>query len=178
MSNVQIVILIVVTTIVVSVMELYVFPTLKKKKIDAQDILQKADKGLNVAGTVINVADEILPNNPAIAILKLAQNAAKNGVDHAEQLCISSQLDENQRNAKARETAWDVLKYAGVKETPDLDKIVDSFLEADTLALGHKTPTDTEKAAQLQQAQQNVTTLQQENTQLKQKLQTIQSAAK
>lgn len=178
MSNVQIVTLIAVITIVVSVMELYVFPMLRKKKIDAQDILQKTDKGLNAAGAVIDVADEILPGNPAIAILKLAKNAAQNGVDHAEQLCISSQLDENQRNTKARETAWDVLKYAGVKETPDLDKIVDSFLEAGVLALGHKIPTEAEKTAQLQQAQQNVTQLQQENTQLKQKLQTIQSAAK
>lgn len=155
---------------------LFLFPFLKEKNIKADEIIKKMDTVLNGADTIINVADTILPTNPIVDVLKVVEKYAHIGVHQAEQLFIASQLPKDERNAKSKETIYAALKLLNVEVTSDVIKIVDGAIEAETLALGHKDLTETEKQAQLQQVQAQATQLQAENTQLKQTITTIQGA--
>lgn len=88
------------------------FSFLKRKGINTQDVLEKTDKALTVTESVINVANEILPNNPIVNGLKVVEKYAHVGVNQAEQLYLTSQLKPDERNAKAKETIYAALTAA------------------------------------------------------------------
>lgn len=106
-----------------------------------EDILNKTEKGLEAREGVIKVVDTILPNNPVINILKIVEKYAQIGVGYAEQLYIGSELQANERDDKAKDIVYSVLKILNIEVTPDMQKIIDGAIEAEVLTLGHK-PTD------------------------------------
>ena len=138
MSNVNLLFAILGTGIGVVTSVAVFLPLLKKKGVNTGEILKKADTALDGANGVIQIADKIIPNNPAINILKAVEKYAKIGVGQAEQMYIASNLNGDERNAKAKDTIYAALDLLGVQKTPQIQKIVDGTVEAEVLALGHK----------------------------------------
>jgi Flp pilus assembly protein CpaB len=152
----------------------YLLPYIKDKGVDMSNLVNKAEQVLNGVDSVVSVADTILPNNPTVNFIKTIDKYAKLAVGQAEQLYIKSQLPADQRNAQAKETINLVLKNLNIEVTPDIQKIIDGAIEAEVLALGHKSKTEQEKETErislITQNQQ----LQQVNSQLQNKLNQIQ----
>lgn len=148
-------------------------PYLTKKGVNVEKAIKNVDKGLTAADGVITVANELLPGNPVVNALKIVDKYAHIGVSQAEQLYLTSQLKPDERNAKAKETIYAALTAANITVTPELQKIIDGAIETEVLALGHKTPTEAEKATQVAKIQEENSKLAQENQELNQKISNI-----
>lgn len=135
-------------------------PLLKKKGVQTQEILKKADTILDGANTIVNVADKLLPNNPIVDIMANVSKYAHIGVHEAEQLYLASNLSKNDRSIKAKETISTALKLMGIDITEEIEKVIDATIEMECLALGHK-----DKSQQELQVEKEK--LQQENNNLK-----------
>lgn len=138
MSNIEILALVLGVALGIGGTVIFLFPFLKKKGVNTEEVIQKVDKSLDAANGVLTIADTLIPNNPALNTLKVVEKYARIGVDQAEQLYVSSQLPADQRNAKAKETILAALKSAGISITPELTSVIDGAIEAEVLALGHK----------------------------------------
>lgn len=143
------------------------------KKVNVEKTIRNVEKGLTAADGVLTVASELLPGNSIVNALKIVDKYAHVGVNQAEQLYLTSQLPADQRNTKAKETIYAALTAANIVVTPEIEKIIDGAIETEVLALGHKTPTEAEKAAQLANVQEENTKLTQENQALSQKISNI-----
>lgn len=117
-------------------------PCLTRNGVNVQGTLKNMDKGITVADEVLTVANEILPNNSIINGLKIVDKYAHIGVNEAEQLYLTSQLRADQRLAKAKETIQAALNAGNITITPQIEKIINGAIEAEVLALGHKTHTE------------------------------------
>ena len=73
---------------------------LRHKGIDVGKVAQTADKVLSVADTVTDAAAAIVPG-PVTGVLQRIVDAAKIGVNSAEQLYINGSLPADQRKATA-----------------------------------------------------------------------------
>lgn len=127
----------VVVTCVVALVSVGI-PALTKKGVNVGKYIKTADTVVDKASTIIKASDEMLPNNPIIGTIKLIEKWAQIGVNYAEQLYNTSQLEKDERNAKAKEQVYTVLKMLKIDASPEIDKIIDGAIEAEVLALGHK----------------------------------------
>ena len=182
MSNLIILLIILAVTLAVGGIVVVLFPYLKKKGIQTEEVLKKADTFLQGFDTITSFADKLLPANPIVNILDIVGKFAKISVSNAEQMYITSQLAKDDRNAKAKDTIYATLKMLNIEVTPELDKIIDSAIESECLALGHKDLTDAEKQTEkeLIQAQNQTltlanTALQAQNDQIKQSVAQLQT---
>lgn len=154
-------------------------PLLTKKGVKVEEIAGKVDKAINTADSVLQVVDKIVPNNPVVKTLDIIETYAKKGAGCAEQLYLTSKLDGEARNDKAKDTVYNALGIAGITATPEIDQLIKDTVESEVLLLGHK-PADVKaqeeaaKAAQEQLQNQN-NALAQENAQLKQTINAVQS---
>lgn len=143
-------------------------PALKNRGVDVKEYIDRADTVIEKANTIIQATDSILPNNSIVNTIKVVEKWAKVGVDYAEQLYNTSKLEKEERNDKAKEQVYTILKIMGIERTPEINKIIDGSIEAEVLALGH-TPVDIK---QYQETQQK---LQIQNDQLKQAVNAVQT---
>lgn len=149
-------------------------PMMAKKGIKVDKIIEKTTAVLDGVDAVVGVAEKLLPNNPTIDIVTRIQNYAKLGVKEAEQLCIASNLNKNDRNLKAKETIYAALKLLNIERNLEIDTIIDGAIEAEVLLLGHKDKTEAEKEIEKQTLQSQVYNKDQEIVQLKQVINQIQ----
>lgn len=179
-------ILIVVTGVLVSI--IIFIPKLIKKGVKIDKYIDTANNVLTKIDPILSVANEVLPNNPALKIIDLIDSRAKEAVAAAEQMYISTQLTADQRKAKAKELVTIALTTVGIKVTPDIEKIIDGAIEAEVFALGHADSTqktlinnltkqNTQLKIQVATANSNTIKVQQEAAELKQKLTTTQNTA-
>jgi len=166
--------LIMVTIVLVAI--IVILPKLVAKGIDVGASIATAKGALSTSNEIINVADKLIPGNPAINILKTIETYAAKGVGGAEQLYISSQLAADQRNAKAKEIVNSALSILNVEVTPSLIKVIDGAVEAEVLVLPHVALTDVQKQAEKVQLQAQNAQLQTQNQQLSQSITQLKSA--
>ncbi|QAT40815.1 hypothetical protein [Clostridium sp. JN-9] len=162
-------------TVGVGASALVLLPLLKKKGVKVEEIAGKVDKAMNMADSVLQVADKIVPNNPVVKTLDVIETYAKKGAGCAEQLYLTSKLDGEARSDKAKDTVYNALEIAGITVTPEIDQLIKDTIESEVLLLGHK-PVDVkeqQEAAKAIQAKNDA--LVQENAQLKQTINTVQS---
>ena len=107
------------------------------KNKNIEKIFGVTDKVIDGTDSLIKIADSIVPNNPILNTIKIIEKYAKIGVYHSEQLYIDSKLNGEERNDKAKETIYSVLKELKINITPNISKIIDGAIEAEVLALGH-----------------------------------------
>lgn len=190
MSNLLIVLFIIGVVAGVGLTIILLLPFLKKKGVKVGEIMQRADIVLSGADNAIDVINKIIPNSPTSKVLSVIDKYAHVGVNCAEQLYTASELKADERNDKAKDIIYSALKLAGIEKTPEIENIVNGAIEAEVLALGHKTlehktPDEKQIAADKETMQQNINSLQtdksnlqNENTQLKEKLSNIAESAK
>ena len=144
---------------VVSVSVIVVIPKATSKGINVAKAIVTAQGALNTSNAIIKVADTLLPTNPAIDILQVISSYATKAVKGAEQLYLTSKLEADQRNIKAKEIVNSALTVLKVEVTPDIQKVIDGAIEAEVLLLPKVVLTDAQK-------QQAVIQLQNANAQL------------
>ncbi|WP_238886378.1 hypothetical protein [Clostridium sp. YIM B02551] len=171
MSNLQIVLLILVSSAVSVTGMLILAPILNKKGINVEEEFQNTDKILNGIDKVVDVAKMIVPNSPIVNIIDKVQEYAYQGVHAVEQLYISSKLTADERNAAAKDSVHNVLNLLGVEITPEIEKVIDNCIEAEVLALGHKEEASKIVQANLEVANQQLQTKINEQLQINQTLQ-------
>lgn len=103
--------------------------TLGKKGIDT-------GKAINAAGTVAQVANSafdtirpLLPNSPAVSILDTIFNCAEWGVGQAEQLYKITQINKDERKAKATEFIYQALGVAKIEITPEIESLISGAVD-------------------------------------------------
>lgn len=124
----------------------YGFAFLKKKGINVSTGIKEAGVIVEDAGTIIKAGKSLNPNNDILNVLDIIDTLATKAVKAVEQLYISSQLNADQRKVKAKEIIQSGLKFAGIKETPEIDTLIDAAIEQTI----DNSKTDTEKQAQKQ----------------------------
>lgn len=151
-------------------------PYLKKKNVDTDKILDTTGDVLKATEPLIQVAKTIPSLKPAATLVDWIEQKAVAGVKAAEQLYHAGSLQTNEEKFKAaQQTVYDALKEIDITPSDNQKKLIDDFIQESVNDLGHATPTEAEKNAQIAKAQQDLAAVQAENTQLKQKLTTIQS---
>ena len=136
------------------------------KNNNIEKIFGVTDKVIDGADSLIKIANNIVPNNPVLNVIKIIEKYAKTGVYYSEQLYLNSKLDKNERKDNAKETIYSILKELKINITPNVSKIIDGAIEAEVLALGHA-PVDIKKITQENEK------LKKENSDLKEKVTTI-----
>lgn len=151
-------------------------PFLKKKGVDTEKVLDTTQNVLEAAEPLIQVAKTIPSLRAGATLVDLIQDKAISAAKIAEQLGHAGKLQDNDEKFNyARNTVYSILKEIDVDPTDNQKKLIDDFIQEGVNDLGHAAPTEAEKDAQLQKTKQNLTTIQAENAQLKQKLTTIQN---
>jgi hypothetical protein len=144
-------------------------PFLKKKNIDAEKVLDTTQNVLEAAEPLIQVAKTIPELRTGANLVDLIQNKAISAAKIAEQLGHAGKLKDNEEKFNyARNTVYSILKEIDVDPTDNQKKLIDDFIQEGVNDLGHAAPAEAEKNTQLQK-------IQAENSQLKQKLTTIQN---
>ena len=93
-------------------------------------IITAAKKVLKMSDAVVDTAIEMLPNVGAFGVVDKIIEWAQKGVDAAEQMYKSSQLEADERKQKATEIVYACLEAAGI-DISDADAvIVDGMIEA------------------------------------------------
>ena len=169
------------------------FAYLKKKGVKMDTVIKDVETAADDAGVIIK-AGKSLSGNKAFDILDLIDTFAKKAVNAVEQLYISNQLPSDQRKSKAKEIILNNLKLVGIKETAEIDTMIDMIIESivfdsktdvekkgqeDTTLKNQITQLTAEKTqlqSQVIAANSNIAKAQQEIITLKNKLSTIQTA--
>lgn len=153
-----------------------VFAFLNKKGVNISKDLDNVNKVITATEPIISVAKGIAPLNPVISIADLIEHWAKIGVGNAEQLYHTNQLTgDDDRKETAKQTVYTNLKELNINPTENQKKLIDDTIQYWVNDLGHKDKTDAEKEAEKQALQAKVTTLTNENAQLKQTISNVQS---
>ena len=167
-------ILLVVTAIMVAI--IVVLPKIVAKGVDVAKSINTAQNALNTSDAIIKIADTLMPNNPAIDILKTIETYAVKAVNGSEQLYLASKLAADERNAKAKEIVVSALNVLNVTVTPDIQTVIDGTIEAEVLALPKVATSDVQKQAEKVALQTANTELTAQNTQLNQSLASLKNA--
>lgn len=75
--------------------------------------------------------------NPAVAMTSFIIEVVGKAARAAEQLYAVGQIKKDERNAKAKEIAEDLLRMAGIEVTDDRKAAIAVLLEAECDAMGH-----------------------------------------
>lgn len=107
----------------------YLFGHLKNKGINTQSALNTANSVVGTLDTAFDALKPLLPNNPAVPIIDAILGTSKWGVNQAEQLYKTSQIDKEARKEEATKFVNDMLKLAGVEITSELETVIAGAVE-------------------------------------------------
>lgn len=134
-NNIAIIAIIVVAVAAVFGISYIAIPLLIRKGVNVEAGIDGTGKVLNAADYVVDTARGFFPGVPALAIVDEIIAWAKNGVEAAEQLYKTSNIESEQRKEKATEIVYQYIEAAGVEMTDDMRKIIDGSIEAAVFAL-------------------------------------------
>ncbi|WP_413778149.1 hypothetical protein [Caproicibacterium sp. XB1] len=112
----------------------WVVTLLRSKGINVQGGVDSAQKVLDVANTVTDAAAAIVPSPITFALQKIV-DAAKIGVNSAEQLYCNGSITAEQRKSEAEKVLKTALGLDGVAYEGDVASLGDSAIEAAVKAL-------------------------------------------
>jgi len=120
-----------------------VLPFFKRKGVDIEAVLKRANDVFVAAGNALETVRPFLPEEFGTDALDKIIKAAQVGVGKAEQLFIIGQLAPEKRKEEARKFITDAVTLAGVVVTPEVERLIDGVIESEVLKLGHALkPTD------------------------------------
>ena len=114
MSNFVIVISVIVFVLGVVI---GLIPYLAKKGINTGKALNTAQKVIDGSDKILKVANEVLPNNPAVNILSVIEKWASIAVGNAEQLNHTGEISKDQRATEAEKIVLNVINELNIKLT-------------------------------------------------------------
>ena len=112
----------------------WVLYALKSKGKDVNKGFETAKKAADIADTVTDVAATIVPG-PVTSTLQKIADAAKVGVNSAEQLYLNKTITADQRKSEAEKVLKTALGLDGIAYEGDVASLGDSAIEAAVKAL-------------------------------------------
>ena len=113
------------------------FPFLKRKGVDTEELLNTLSKDLKGINGFTDALKTMFPNIDAVKIIDKIVDYAEIGVAKAEQLYKINQIQGDERKAEAEKFVFNSLSMAGIEINDQVRAIVDGCIEAAVLALGH-----------------------------------------
>ena len=135
MNQLVILALILVIVAMVFVVCMLIFPLLRKKGVDTEKVLDKTDKGLEIADNAVDAVKTLAPATPYISVIDKIIEYAQVAVKKAEQLYKANQGGTDTRKTEAVQLVKDCLTAAKIDITPDIEKIIDGAVESAVYAL-------------------------------------------
>jgi hypothetical protein len=127
--NIQTALLIITLCIIALFASNYLFITAAKKGWKIGGTLQAADKAVDIADIIVKALSPLFPA-AFITITEKIIGYAKTAVAAAEQLYTAGNLQGEQRKQYAISFITDALKQENCEVTPELQKLIDTAVEA------------------------------------------------
>jgi hypothetical protein len=130
MTPLQILVLVLLVTIMVTLLLFFAIPFATKKGWPVGNWLTAANTVVGTADTVLKAID----TNPAVtSVPELIVKCARNAVIYAEKLWQTGQLAKTERKQKARDYIEAALKTEGIELTDALKLLIDGAIESTIL---------------------------------------------
>ncbi|WP_066019931.1 MULTISPECIES: hypothetical protein [Clostridium] len=153
-------------------------PYARKKGVNVENTIGTGKTMVDDADKILNVASDVMPGNSAIKVLEIIEKWAKIAVGYAEQLSHAGDIGKDERAQAAENVVLNVLSEMNVTVDDNKKALIDATIKNAVNDLGHTPVNEAQKTAQIQEAQNKLSSALQDNVQLKQKLNTIQSVVK
>ena len=141
-ANLQTLIIVLAATVLVGLIISVIFPLLRKKGVDVDEILSSTKDALAAVNNTMETLRPFLPEGESADTFDKIMVAAHIGVANAEQLSHIGKLDPGERKTAARQYINDAVKLMGVEVTPEVSRLIDGAIEAEVLDIGHKLLTE------------------------------------
>lgn len=116
---------------------LIVFPILKKRGIDVNDVLDQTKKAVDSSGKILTIVKSTLPNNGVLNILDIVQKWAQIAVGDAEQLYHAGDINKDERRKVAESVVESVLKELNIDIDENKRELIDAAIKNAVNELGH-----------------------------------------
>ena len=116
---------------------LIVFPILKKRGIDVNDVLDQTKKAVDSSGKILTIVKSTLPNNGVLNILDIVQKWAQIAVGDAEQLYHAGDINKDERTKVAESVVVSVLKELNIDIDENKRELIDAAIKNAVNELGH-----------------------------------------
>lgn len=141
---------------------------LKKKGVAPEEISEDVKKVTVATNAVIDVAEAIAPNNPAVPVLNIIKEWGPIAAGFAQQLCHAGDISKEERAANAEKVVNAVLKELNIEVNDNRKILIDAAIKDVVNKFGHAEPTEAERQAAMEKLQGQLVQTRQENAQLKQ----------
>lgn len=119
------------------VVMLIVFPILKKRGIDVNDVLEQTKKAVDSSGKILTIVKSAVPNNDVLNILDIVQKWAQIAVGDAEQLYHAGDINKDERTKVAESVVESVLKELNIDIDQNRKELIDAAIKNAVNELGH-----------------------------------------
>ncbi|PJI07459.1 MULTISPECIES: hypothetical protein [Clostridium] len=116
---------------------LIVFPILKKRGIDVNDVLEQTRKAVDSSGKILTIVKSAVPNNGVLNILDIVQKWAQIAVGDAEQLYHAGDISKDERTKVAESVVESVLKELNIDIDENKKELIDAAIKNAVNELGH-----------------------------------------
>ena len=116
---------------------LIVFPILKKRGIDVNDVLEQTKKAVDSSGKILTIVKSTVPNNGVLNILDIVQKWAQIAVGDAEQLYHAGDINKDERTKVAESVVESVLKELNIDIDENKRELIDAAIKNAVNELGH-----------------------------------------
>lgn len=140
MTNLNVLLIVLGVTLGVIVALLVLLPLLKKKGVNTSEILNNATNITNSLDKVISVAQDLLPNNPALNVLTTIEKWAKIAAGNAQQLYHAGEITGDERATTAERIVLNVLAEMKISVDNNKKALIDAAIKNAVNDLGHNNP--------------------------------------
>ncbi|AAK78850.1 hypothetical protein BJV85_003134 [Clostridium acetobutylicum] len=121
----------------VVIVMLVIFPILKKRGVNIENMLDQTKKAVDSSGEILNVIKTTMPNNNVVNILQIVQKWAQIAVGDAEQLYHAGNISKEDRAKVAESVVLNVLKELNIEVDESKKHLIDAAIENAVNELGH-----------------------------------------
>ncbi|KHD35894.1 hypothetical protein NL50_11520 [Clostridium acetobutylicum] len=121
----------------VVIVMLVIFPILKRRGANIENILDQTKKAVDSSGEILNVIKTTMPDNNVVNILQIVQKWAQIAVGDAEQLYHAGNISKEDRAKVAETVVLNVLKELNIEVDESKKHLIDAAIENAVNELGH-----------------------------------------
>ncbi|MFL0251236.1 hypothetical protein ACJDT4_12440 [Clostridium neuense] len=144
-----------------------IVPYLKKKNVNLDGTIKELNDKGEIAKAVADELKPILPKS-AQAVIEIIEKWAPIAAGKAEQLYHAGDIQKDDRAQIAENVVISILKEMSITIDDNKKELIDAAIKNAVNELGHKIPTEAEKATQFAKIQEENNQLKTKNLQLQQ----------
>jgi len=142
MTNLQTLFIVLGVIAAAAVVLAFALPFLKRRGVDMGRLIDQTKNALGTVDKTVGLLRPFLSEIKSVGIFDTILDAARVGVENAEQLYKTHKLTGDERKAAARQYILDTMKLTGIAITPEVMRIIDGAIEAEVFELGFAKTSD------------------------------------